>query len=188
METDVNAAGDAKTTGSDWLMQEVYKLVKKLAAVKIFDHGFMFNNTEIQMMKEIVRVKEEGGRIISSRLAKELGITRSAVSQMVNKLEKQNIVMRVPDERDKKIAYIELSSDANVVYEDIKGRISAVMSEILAKLGEEKVRGFLNSRPNSWTCSKRRSNISETSPFRLWTGRFACTKAFSAPQRRANKF
>ena len=62
---------------------------------------------------------------------------------MVNKLEKQNIVMRVPDERDKKIAYIELSSDANVVYEDIKGRISAVMSEILAKLGEEKVRGFL---------------------------------------------
>lgn len=143
METDVNAAGDAKTTGSDWLMQEVYKLVKKLASVKIFDHGFMFNNTEIQMMKEIVRVKEEGGRIISSRLAKELGITRSAVSQMVNKLEKQNIVMRVPDERDKKIAYIELSSDANVVYEDIKGRISAVMSEILAKLGEEKVRGFL---------------------------------------------
>ena len=60
METDVNAAGDAKTTGSDWLMQEVYKLVKKLASVKIFDHGFMFNNTEIQMMKEIVRVKEEG--------------------------------------------------------------------------------------------------------------------------------
>ena len=143
METDVNAAGDAKTTGLDWLMQEVYKLVKKLASVKIFDHGFMFNNTEIQMMKEIVRVKEEGGRIISSRLAKELGITRSAVSQMVKKLESKGVVRRVPDSRDKKIAYIELSDTARAQYEDMKDRVNAILSSGIGERGDEKVETFV---------------------------------------------
>ena len=109
------------------LMREIYNIAKRLEGIKIFKHAFPFNNTEMQMMKEIVRVKEEGKRIISSDLAKELGVTRSAVSQIVNKLEKQDIVRRVPDDRDRKIAYIELSESARGVYEHMKNEINRII-------------------------------------------------------------
>ena len=127
------------------LMQDIFKIAKRLTGLKLFNHTFPFNNTEMQMMKEIIRVKEEGGKIISSHLAKELGVTRSAVSQMVNKLERDDIVRRVPDEKDKKIAYIELSESARGIYEDIKQKMTDVMDEVIQTLGERKVRDFLDS-------------------------------------------
>lgn len=130
---------------AEYFTQEIYKVAKRIGNMKLFNHVFPFNNTEMQMMKEIIRVKEEGGRIISSDLAKLLGVTRSAVSQMVNKLEKNNVVMRVPDEKDRKIAYIELSEGARAVYDDIKAKVADVMAEIIEKMGEEKVKGFIAS-------------------------------------------
>lgn len=125
------------------LMREIYNIAKRLEGIKIFKHAFPFNNTEMQMMKEIVRVKEEGKRIISSDLAKELGVTRSAVSQIVNKLEKQDIVRRVPDDRDRKIAYIELSESARGVYEHMKNEVNRIMAHIIEKLGEGRVNDFI---------------------------------------------
>ena len=129
---------------ANYLVRAIYNIAKRLDDMKIFKHTFPFNNTEMEIMKEIVHVKEEGGRIISSDLAKELGVTRSAVSQIVNKLEKQNVVRRVPDERDRKIAYIELSESARGIYEKIKDEINRVMGEIIAKLGEKKVQDFID--------------------------------------------
>ncbi len=130
---------------AEYFTQEIYKVAKRIGNMKLFNHVFPFNNTEMQMMKEIIRVKEEGGRIISSDLAKLLGVTRSAVSQMVNKLEKNNVVMRVPDEKDRKIAYIELSGNARAVYEDVKQKLVCVMNEVVKKMGEEKIKSFIEN-------------------------------------------
>ena len=103
------------------LMQEIYAIGKRLEELKIFHRAMPFNNTEMQMMREIIAAKERGSRVISSGLAKLLGITRSAVSQMVKKLESKGVVRRVPDSRDKKIAYIELSEKARSIYEESRG-------------------------------------------------------------------
>ena len=88
------------------LMQGIYSISKQLEGVREFYHDLPFNNTEMLMMCEIVVAKQEGRRLISSRLAEMLNITRSAVSQIVNKLESRNVVRRVPDAKDRKIAYI----------------------------------------------------------------------------------
>ena len=93
-------------------LREIYRINKRLEEIKIFDEKLALNNTEMQMVREIIAAKKSGRRLISSRLAKSLGITRSAVSQMVNKLESKDIVCRVPDTKDRKIAYIELSEKA----------------------------------------------------------------------------
>lgn len=84
------------------LMQEMYAIGKRLEELKIFHRARPFNNTEMQMMREIIAAKERGSRVISSGLAKLLGITRSAVSQMVKKLESKGVVRRVPDSRRQK--------------------------------------------------------------------------------------
>lgn len=125
------------------LMQEIYAIGKRLEELKIFHRAMPFNNTEMQMMREIIAAKERGSRVISSGLAKLLGITRSAVSQMVKKLESKGVVRRVPDSRDKKIAYIELSDKARSIYEESRARVNGLLERIVAKLGEEKVEHFI---------------------------------------------
>lgn len=125
------------------LMQEIYAIGKRLEELKIFHRAMPFNNTEMQMMREIIAAKERGSRVISSGLAKLLGITRSAVSQMVKKLESKGVVRRVPDSRDKKIAYIELSDKARSIYEESRARVNGLLERIVAKLGAEKVEHFI---------------------------------------------
>ena len=127
------------------LLQELYSIARRLESAQLFNHAFPFNNTEMQLIKEILRAKETGGRMISSRLAKVLGITRSAVSQMVSKLEAKNVVKRVPDGKDRKIAYIELSDTARAQYEDMKGRVNAILTSVIGELGDEKVETFVKS-------------------------------------------
>lgn len=127
------------------LLQELYSIARRLESAQLFNHAFPFNNTEMQLIKEILRAKETGGRMISSRLAKVLGITRSAVSQMVSKLEAKNVIQRVPDDKDRKIAYIELSDTARAQYEDMKGRVNAILSSVIGELGDEKVETFVKS-------------------------------------------
>ena len=127
------------------LMRDIYNIARRLECLQLFNHEFPFNNTEMQLMKEILRAKEEGGRMISSRLAEVLGVTRSAVSQMVKKLEAKNVVKRVPDQRDRKIAYIELSDSARAQYEEMKGRINDFLGNVIGELGEKKVETFVKS-------------------------------------------
>ena len=125
------------------LVQEVYKIAHRIEEIRIPGGKFPFNNTEMQMMREIVEAGETGKRVISSQLAKKLGVTRSAVSQMVNKLEKNNIVRRVPDKKDKKIAYIELSDFAHGVYKGIRKRYELFLDKVMEKLGEKRVHEFI---------------------------------------------
>ena len=50
---------------------------------------------------------------------------------------------RVSDERDKKIAYIELSDFARGIYEQMKKRFSRFLEKVTAKLSEERLEEFI---------------------------------------------
>lgn len=125
------------------LVQAVYKIAHRIDEIRIPGGKWSLNNTEMQMMREIVTAKEEKRRIISSGLAKKLGVTRSAVSQMVNKLEKRGIVRREADDKDRKIAYIELSDCALEIYGELRERVGRIMRNVIAKLGDKKVETFI---------------------------------------------
>lgn len=125
------------------LMQEIYSISKQLEGAREVYHSLPFNNTEMLMMREIVVAQGEGRRLISSRLAEKLDITRSAVSQIVNKLEAKKVVRRVPDAKDRKIAYIELTEEAYGAYTEIKRRINAVLENLIARFGEGRLAKFL---------------------------------------------
>ncbi len=102
-----------------------------------------FNNTEMRLISEVIINKEEGKRLISTQLAKALGVTRSAVSQMVNKLEAKGIVKRVPSEYDRKIAYIELTDDAQNHYDEQKSGLSGKLGRIIDMMGQDEMDEFV---------------------------------------------
>jgi DNA-binding MarR family transcriptional regulator len=119
-------------------LARLFSMMKKRENMLIVDKKVHFNNTELRMICEIMAAKYEGKRLISTQLAKLLGITRSAVSQIVNRLEERGVVKRVDDEVDRKIAYIELSEDIVKLYREDLQQYLACVGAIVQEFGEDK--------------------------------------------------
>lgn len=127
------------------LMKEIYSICKKFEEMRLSSKKIPFNNSELQLLRQIIVAGQQGERLISSDIARRLGITRSAVSQMVNKLEQKDVVHRVPDEHDRKIAYIELSSNAYKYYERLRGDTNYFLEKLIDKIGENEMTDFIHT-------------------------------------------
>ena len=115
----------------------LFSLLKKKEEILLPEKEMHFSSTELRLMFEILSAKYEGRRLISTQLATLLGVTRSAVSQIVNHLEKRGVVKRVADEVDRKIAYIELTEDAMARYQEDLSKCQAFTGRVIEKFGEE---------------------------------------------------
>ena len=65
-------------------------------------------------------------------------MTRSAISQIVNRLEEEGVLIRVADDTDKKIAYIELSEGIMDMYKEDLEIAAQFLGDIVEEFGEEK--------------------------------------------------
>ncbi len=127
-----------KLTAKERYLRMVFTLIKKRDNLIISDKSNRFNDTELRLISEVLLEKSKGNRLISTQLAKRLGVTRSAVSQIVNRLEAEGIVKRVPDDVDRKIAYVEITDESLKAYEkDIKACTNFV-GETVERYGAEK--------------------------------------------------
>ena len=138
-ENEKKLEGTAEKTRNEEYLGKIFTMLKKMEGVALTKVKSHFNNSEMRLLGEVILAGYGGKRIISTQLASRLGVTRSAVSQMVNKLEARGIVKRVPDEVDRKIAYIELSSAALTYYNEEKGVCCSLVGEVIDKLGVDKV-------------------------------------------------
>ncbi len=119
-------------------VSKIFKLLKKRENVMVADTKTRLNSTEVRLLCEIVSASCDGRRLISTQLADLLGVTRSAISQIVNRLESAGIVCRVADEIDRKIAYIEVSEAVIGEYgKDIEECLTFV-NDIVLEFGQEK--------------------------------------------------
>lgn len=126
-------------------LREIYGIGKQMEEIRFYQNSLPFNNTEMLLLREVFMAKQAGRHVISSYLAKVLGVTRSAISQMVNKLESKNLVRRVADAKDRKIAYIELSEYAMETYEGLKARLNLFLKKVKERIGQEKIEQFFSS-------------------------------------------
>jgi len=102
-----------------------------------------FNNTEMRLIGFVIYNDELGKKVISTQIARNLGITRSAVSQMVNRLAERGVVQRVPSEFDRKIAYIELSEASRSEYEEQKVKMEETLQKVSEIMGEADMNEFI---------------------------------------------
>lgn len=117
---------------------KIFSMMRKREALVVVDRKAPFNNTEIRLIGEILAERAQGKRLISTELARRLGVTRSAVSQIVNRLETKGVVKRVAAENDKKIAYVEISEGVVEVYGEELERALAFVGALVNEFGEEK--------------------------------------------------
>lgn len=106
------------------------------------------NKTERKLLAMLYVAEEDGEKIIATQIAKKLGITRSAVSQTVNKLESLQYVKRVSCLTDKKIAYIELSASTKLRYREKTAQKSEILEKVALRMGEENIQKLFNYADN----------------------------------------
>ncbi len=116
----------------------LFDLTKRSNAITLCGKDSEFNDTEIRLFSEIIMAQHRGERLISTRLANLLGVTRSAISQMVNRLEANGMVQRVADDVDRKIAYIVMTEQAEKRYEEVRKELYAFTGKCVERFGEER--------------------------------------------------
>ena len=140
-----NIVLEHKASGEDKYLNDIFTMMKFMDNMTISDQAMRFNSTEMRLIGQILEFRYVGKRLISTQLAHLLGITRSAVSQIVNRLEKEGVLCRVPDEVDRKIAYIELTEDALVAYKEDLTLSKAFIGRTVEKYGEEKFNALVEN-------------------------------------------
>ena len=132
---------------------KLFHLVKDLGDIDFFWGKAKLSRTEFRILWEVANEQCEGRDIISSELARRIGITRSAVSQIVAKLEKNGIVKRVGSEYDRKIAYIRLTDEAQETFLQQARQANEIADRVLAEFGKERLDKLLDeSREFSELC------------------------------------
>lgn len=124
---------------------KIFQIAKNMESLGLFRGEAVLSKTEFRLLREIIMEGEKGKDIISSELARRLGITRSAISQLVTKMERRGIVQRVESPSDKKIAYIRLSDKAYATFEEQCRQANAVMERITAEYGEERLKQLISA-------------------------------------------
>lgn len=122
---------------------KIQAMTRKMQNVVFLRGKKSFNNSEMRMLEEIVMADKKKEKLISTELADRVGVTRSAISQMVNRLSAKGLVKRVPDDVDRKIAYIQLDGKAKEMYMAQRKRMGDSVSKVIAEFGAEKVNQML---------------------------------------------
>lgn len=132
-----------KTMETNKYLVSLFKIIKDMESLDLFSDAAKLSKTEFRLVREIVMEGKEGRSIISSELARRLGITRSAVSQVVTKLEQRDVVKRTAAPVDRKIAYIRLSDRSMAIFEEQCKQANAIIEAVVNDLGEEKVQRLI---------------------------------------------
>ncbi len=125
-------------------LTQFMQILRKIENLDLFAATAKFSKTEFRILREIVTENERGNQIISSELARRIGVTRSAVSQIVNKMEKEGVIKRAFSPDNKKIAYVQLSERTRGVYEEQCKQANEYISKIISAYGKEKWESFLS--------------------------------------------
>ena len=144
----------SKIQSTDEYLNSLIIALKKIKDCNMMEKS-TYNNTEMRVIAEIVSANVQGKRIISTELAKTLGVTRSAVSQMVNRMEEKGNIVRVPAANDRKKVYIELTEKTKELYGKEKSRLCERLDKVLALMGREDMEKLLSLTAKFIDCQER---------------------------------
>ena len=122
---------------------KLIQAAKDMERLQLFVGKVKLSKTEFRMLREIVIEREKGKDIISSELARRLGVTRSAVSQIVAKMEERGIVERASSPTDRKIAYVRLSAEAAAAFKEQCREANELIERVVSTYGTQKMDALL---------------------------------------------
>lgn len=96
---------------------------------------------EMHLIDAVVKLKENN---IAKQIAKELNITQSSLTTAVNTLEKKGMLVRKPDEKDRRIVKICATEKAREAYELHKKFHQELVDTVVNELTERELNAFVD--------------------------------------------
>lgn len=92
-----------------------------------------------------MRYINRSGTCTSSKLAEVFHVNKSAITAIINRLSAKGYIERVPDERDRRVIYLQLTDRGNEVVEQGEEKIQKVVGAYLSQLEEDELAAFLRT-------------------------------------------
>lgn len=108
-------------------------MTKKLFGSVHILHDSDLHHTHFHIMHIVADAKS----IRTTEIAKKLAIRKSNLTPLINKLMEKNFIVRVKDEDDRRVIYIELTQEGNVFLKEKKAILEKEVEERLAELTDE---------------------------------------------------
>ncbi len=100
-------------------------------------------NFKVKGKHFILGYLNENGKTKSLDLAKALDVSTARIAVILNDLEKEGLVLREKDEKDKRITYISLTQKGTFVVTNDKKHVLNVLDNVIKKTSEEELNGFI---------------------------------------------
>lgn len=111
--------------------------MKKIMFSNHHNHTGGMSKGEFSMLQLIKLCKSEFDVVTTAELSEKLHVSKPAVSQMINVLEKKQYVIREINKNDRRLMSISLTETGNNVLEEEKGKFLNIINHSLDLMGRE---------------------------------------------------
>ena len=127
------------------LKEEIVKALFRFRKVgMILPKSADLNMTELLVMRRIEEMSTLADNSINlSEIHCNLHITKSAISQMLNSLEKKGYIQRSIDVSDRRRVLVNLTENGTMVVKETKESVNNHLGEIVSRLGDENTKQLI---------------------------------------------
>ncbi|RIA37968.1 MarR family transcriptional regulator [Hephaestia caeni] len=106
--------------------------------------------TSLNRTQSLVLSVIANGEHRASRIARQLGISRQAINQVLNSLNALGIIVSRPDPKDSRALLVEFSEEAAVLREVGIKALQRIENELAGRIGADKVDGLREALAVEW--------------------------------------
>ena len=118
-----------------WLAHLIDRFANTRLAQGGFPTGMSFARANLLFAVHAARQNETSSRMVD--IALDLGVTARTLTTMVDALERQGLVERVPDANDRRAIQLEITPDGVVILDPLAQSLDAACEAVLGPLAED---------------------------------------------------
>lgn len=141
MNNDSNPTNQEANRGSKNLGRLILQLRRLERQPHTFGHAGKLTPSEIHTIDAI----GYDGAILMSELAARLGVTKGAITQVVDRLEAKSLVIRSPHPHDSRSSIVSLSEDGKEAYRAHEAVHLEFYNQLRSQLSEQEIKIFEKS-------------------------------------------
>lgn len=117
-----------------WLAHLIDRFVNTRLAQGSFPKGMSFARANLLFAVHAARVNETSSRMVD--IALDLGVTARTLTTMVDALEKQGLVERVPDAKDRRAIQLELTDSGREALDPLAQALEVACEAVIGPLDD----------------------------------------------------
>lgn len=119
---------------------EVSKLLREIMLLLKQNMTKVFEDRKITAPQGmVIGILSKFGKMKISDLSKQLGLSNSTISGIIDRLEKQEMVERERSQEDKRVVYVMITPKFQEIHQDFHKRIEENISNIMKRGSDEEI-------------------------------------------------